>query len=61
MAKSEKEWAAHPLGAPLLDLPELPGEHRVDTPGGAVHVRWEADSEVTAHGSLTYFLEFLKT
>lgn len=61
MAKSEKEWAAHPLGEPLLDLPELPGEHRVDTPGGAVHVRWEADSEVTAHGSLTYFLEFLKT
>ncbi|MFN7543973.1 MAG: hypothetical protein ACK5TN_14405, partial [Acidobacteriota bacterium] len=24
MAKSEKEWAAHPLGEPLLDLPELP-------------------------------------
>jgi hypothetical protein len=53
--------AAPPWGEPLLDLPELPGEHRVDTPGGAVHVRWEADSEVTAHGSLTYFLEFLKT
>lgn len=25
-----------------------------------MHVRWEADAEVTAHGSLTYFIEFLK-
>ena len=42
-----------------MDLPELPDLHRVDTLGGPVHVLWEADSEVTAHGSLTYFLEFL--
>lgn len=25
-----------------------------------MHVRWEADSEVTAHGSVAYFVEFLK-
>ena len=64
MKQRGKESTAHPLGECILDLPDLPDlppEHRVDTPGGAVHVRWEADSEVTAHGSLTYFLEFLKT
>ena len=61
MAKSKKESAARPLSESLLELPELPPVHRVDTPGGPIHVRWEADSEVTAHGSLTYFLVFLKT
>ncbi|MFN8687178.1 MAG: transposase, partial [Acidobacteriota bacterium] len=41
-------------------MPSLPPAHRVDTFGGPLHVKWEADSEVTAHGSITYFIEFLK-
>lgn len=33
MVKREKRAMAHPEGEGLLDLPELPDVHRVDTPG----------------------------
>jgi hypothetical protein len=33
----------------------------VDTFGGKVFVRWDADAAVTAFGPVTYFIEFLKT
>src|SRR3979409_656890 len=32
----------------------------VDTLGGKVFVRWDADAAVTAFGPVTYFIEFLK-
>jgi hypothetical protein len=51
---------AHPKGEDFSGLPDLPPPHRVDTIGGPLHVKWENDSEVTAHGSLTYFVQFLK-
>lgn len=54
MAERERRATTHPACEALLDLPELPGMHRVDTPGGPVHVRWESDSEVTVHGLLAY-------
>jgi len=60
MAKRKRRELAHPKGEEFAGLPDLPAPHRVDTLGGPLHVRWEADSEVTAHGSLTYFIEFLK-
>jgi hypothetical protein len=33
----------------------------VETVGGKVFVRWDADAAVTAFAPVTYFLEFLKT
>lgn len=35
--------------------------HAVDTLGGRIHVRWDADAPATAHGQLVYFAEFLAT
>jgi len=60
MAKRRRGKVAHPKGEEFQGLPSLPPAHRVDTFGGPLHVKWEADSEVTAHGSITYFIEFLK-
>lgn len=33
----------------------------VDTYGGKVEIRWDADAAVTAFGQMPYFIEFLKT
>lgn len=60
MAKRSRGEMAHPKGEQFEGLPSLPPAHRVDTFGGPMHVKREADSEVTTHGSLTYFVEFLK-
>lgn len=56
----EKAAALHPAGEEDEDALEYPAPHRVETPGGLVYVRWEDDPGITPHGTLTYFLEFLK-
>ncbi len=33
----------------------------MDTYGGKVRLRWDADAAVTAYGQMPYFIEFLKT
>ena len=33
----------------------MPPLHRVNTPRGPIQVNWEANTELTAHGSATYF------
>ncbi len=51
----------HPLGeveksgADLIDQGKA-----LDTLGGKIFVRWDADAAVTAFGQVTYFIEFLK-
>ncbi len=37
------------------------GSRAVDTYGGKVQLRWDADAAVTAYGQMPYFIEFLKT
>ena len=38
----------------------VPGPSAVDTFGGKVFVRWDADASVTGFGPAAYFIEFLK-
>ena len=61
MENVEKAASVHPVGEEAAEETGYPAAHRVDTPGGTVYVQWEDDAEVTAHGTSTYFLEFLKT
>lgn len=35
--------------------------HTVDTLGGRIHVRWDADAPATAHGQLVNLAQFLAT
>lgn len=60
MAKRKREAWIHPAGEDFGALAQLPAPHRLDTFGGPMHVRWDNDTELTAHGSLAYFIEFLK-
>ena len=59
---------AHPAGEslcpatssapPALDLPDSVA---VATPGGRVHVEWDAQAPLTPMGQLVFFAQFLKT
>ncbi|TPW11816.1 MAG: transposase IS4 family protein [Halothiobacillaceae bacterium] len=41
-------------------LQEAAAEHRVSTPGGRFHVRWDEGGSATALGQLAFFAEFLE-
>ena len=60
MADIKKVAGLHPAGEEENDALQYPALHRVETPGGPVYVQWEEDPGITPHGTLTYFLEFLK-
>lgn len=49
----------HPLGEQRREAVEYPAPHRVETMGGPMQVRWEEDPRISAHGMLTYCVEFL--
>jgi hypothetical protein len=54
---------AHPQGEIESGNPDhalLERGKAVDSLGGKVFVRWDADAAVTAFGPVTYFIEFLK-
>ncbi len=62
MAKPRRTKRLHPLGEPQNALTKQSRASRaVDTYGGKVHLRWDADAAVTAYGQMPYFIEFLKT
>ncbi|MGH8399214.1 MAG: transposase [Gammaproteobacteria bacterium] len=53
---------SHPEGeSEDLVLAEQERGSAVETFGGKIFVRWDAEAEVTAFGPVTYFIEFLKT
>jgi hypothetical protein len=54
--------AAHPEGeSEKAELVGVEDSSAVDTFGGKIFVRWDADAAVTAFGPVSYFIEFLKT
>ena len=62
MSKSRGAIQLHPLGEPQNAIAKQSrGSQAVDTYGGKVHLRWDADAAVTAYGQMPYFIEFLKT
>lgn len=60
MSASKDPACVHPLGEQNSEPLGYPAPHRVETPGGPMQVRWEEDSGISAHGMLTYFMEFLQ-
>ena len=53
---------AHPEGEPKeLVVSEKEEGSAVDTFGGKIFVRWDAEAAVTAFGPVSYFIDFLKT
>jgi len=60
MREENEVSGLHPTGEQQDEGLAYPAPHRVETPGGVLHVRWEEDPGITSHGLLTYFFEFLK-
>jgi hypothetical protein len=63
MDNNQPPVPAHPQGEVDSGSPEgdlVDRSRAVETFGGKVFVRWDADAAVTAFGPLTYFIEFLK-
>jgi hypothetical protein len=60
MNEAKDREALHPLGDPNDEPLQYPPPHQVETPGGIFQVRWEEDPGISAHGMMTYFLEFLR-
>ena len=62
MAKPRRAEQLHPQGETQKAVAERSRASRaVDSYGGKVHLRWDADAAVTAYGQMPYFIEFLKT
>ena len=62
MAKPRRTKQLHPLGEPQNAITKQNiGSRAVDTYGGKVQLRWDAEAAVTAYGQMPYFIEFLKT
>jgi Transposase DDE domain group 1 len=59
MSDSPDAGFVHPLGEQDSEPLTFPAPHRVETPGGPMQVRWEENPGISAHGMLTYFIEFL--
>jgi hypothetical protein len=53
----------HPMGEIENELDKILNSDRslCDTPGGTIHVVWDASQPVTPIGQLSYFIDFLKT
>lgn len=49
----------YPEGEAEQDLEPYPAPHKVETLGGVVEVKWEAEPGMTMSGPLIYFIEFL--
>lgn len=62
MARRRRAEQLHPAGETKNALAKQdPSTRAVDTYGGKVHLRWDAQAAVTAYGQMPYFIEFLKT
>lgn len=59
MSQAKDLSTLHLSGEANEEPDAYPAPHRVETPGGTVQVRWEEDPGISAHGMMTYFLEFL--
>ena len=62
MAKPRRTKQLHPLGEPQNAITKQNiGSRAVDTYGGKVQLRWDAEAAVTGYGQMPYFIEFLKS
>ena len=56
MAKPRRAKQLHPLGEPQNAITKQSrAPQAVDTYGGKVHLRWDAEAAVTAYGQMPYF------
>lgn len=60
MSSDEAAKAAHREGEENPEASGYPPEHRVETFGGPIQVRWDEEAGMSMYGPLTYFVEFLK-
>ena len=62
MAEQRRADQLHPEGEVKNAVAKQSAASRaVDTYGGKVRLRWDAEAAVTAYGQMPYFIEFLKT